>query len=141
MIAKTEGWETRLARYIDSRAGAPFRWGSHDCCLFVAGAVEAMTGCASLRGDAEYRSAVGAARLLGEWRGIMELPARHGLAELASVKLAMRGDVVATATATSRSGRELIALGVCCGESSAFAGATGVTMLPTLRCLRAWRVA
>lgn len=37
-------WETSLSDYIASRREMPFEYGSNDCCLFGAGAVEAMTG-------------------------------------------------------------------------------------------------
>lgn len=37
-------WLPRLAAYIASVRGAPFAYGSFDCALFAAGAVEAMTG-------------------------------------------------------------------------------------------------
>jgi hypothetical protein len=37
-------WRTRLEDYLARVAGQPFRPGRHDCALFVAGAVEAMTG-------------------------------------------------------------------------------------------------
>jgi hypothetical protein len=36
-------WRERLTAYLVSVAGRPFAYGSHDCALFVAGAVEAMT--------------------------------------------------------------------------------------------------
>ena len=37
-------WQTRLTGYLARCAGAPFEWGRQDCALFLAGAVEAMTG-------------------------------------------------------------------------------------------------
>lgn len=45
-------WKPRLASYLAEVARRPFRPGSHDCVLFAAGAVGAMTG-ADLA--AEYR--------------------------------------------------------------------------------------
>ncbi|WP_291732406.1 hypothetical protein [Leisingera sp. F5] len=37
-------WRPRLAAYVARVARLPFRPGQHDCALFAAGAVEAMTG-------------------------------------------------------------------------------------------------
>lgn len=37
-------WRSRLAQYLAAVAHRPFRPGQHDCALFAAGAVEAMTG-------------------------------------------------------------------------------------------------
>lgn len=37
-------WETRLCAYLAPLRDKPFEWGTHDCCTFAAGAVEAMTG-------------------------------------------------------------------------------------------------
>ena len=37
-------WRGRLNRYIEAVRRRPFAPGTHDCALFVAGAVEAMTG-------------------------------------------------------------------------------------------------
>lgn len=37
-------WEERLSDYIASKRDEPFAYGQNDCCYFVFGAVEAMTG-------------------------------------------------------------------------------------------------
>lgn len=37
-------WETALSDYINAKRDTPFEYGVNDCCLFVGGAVEAMTG-------------------------------------------------------------------------------------------------
>lgn len=37
-------WHSRLSDYIDAVRRTPFAYGRHDCALFAAGAVEAMTG-------------------------------------------------------------------------------------------------
>lgn len=43
MIRKTT-WEEELSDYIASKRDQPFEYGVNDCCMFAAGAVEAMTG-------------------------------------------------------------------------------------------------
>lgn len=42
--ARLPDWRARLGHYVAAVAARPFRPGAHDCALFVAGAVEAMTG-------------------------------------------------------------------------------------------------
>ena len=37
-------WKPRLIAWLAKAAGTPYRPGTHDCALFAAGAVEAMTG-------------------------------------------------------------------------------------------------
>ena len=37
-------WQPRLVAYLARVSAAPFAFGQHDCALFAAGAVEAMTG-------------------------------------------------------------------------------------------------
>lgn len=42
--ARLPDWRPRLSTYLTATGARSFRPGSHDCALFVAGAVEAMTG-------------------------------------------------------------------------------------------------
>ncbi len=41
---KIEHWERSLFTYLEAAETRPFLWGSFDCCLFAAGAVQAVTG-------------------------------------------------------------------------------------------------
>src|SRR5579875_1052465 len=44
-LKRTQHWVTReLDAYLRDTASKPFAWGSNDCCLFAANAIEAMTG-------------------------------------------------------------------------------------------------
>lgn len=56
MMARYPDWQTRLTCYLADCARAPFRPGHHDCMLFVAGAVLAMTGVDLARGWRGYRT-------------------------------------------------------------------------------------
>ena len=87
---------TALAKFLAENQHRPFCWGSWDCCLFAADAVQVQTGidyAADYRGS--YRTELGAARLLK----------RHGhdsirdaitaqLGEPLPATLCHRGDVV-----------------------------------------------
>lgn len=59
MMGKTgrlSDWQTRLTAYLAQTEKTAFRPGRHDCALFVAGAVAAMTGVDHARGWRGYRS-------------------------------------------------------------------------------------
>lgn len=58
-------WETRLTVYLSRIAREGFAWGRHDCALFAAGGVEAVTGhdpAAVWRG--RYDTSAGGMRLI-----------------------------------------------------------------------------
>lgn len=64
-IVRYHDWRTRLSAYLHEVAPASFEWGRHDCALFAAGAVEAMTGhdfAAEYRG--RYKTLIGGLRHL-----------------------------------------------------------------------------
>lgn len=44
MTRRLPDWRPRLVAYLEGVRARPFAYGSHDCALFAAGAVEAMTG-------------------------------------------------------------------------------------------------
>ncbi len=95
-------WEMRLHEFIESRKGSAFAWGSNDCCLFAADAVEAMTGvdlAANFRG--KYDSEASCVKMVSElgYASIEDLIRK----ELASWQLqpmrpvqAHRGDLLLT---------------------------------------------
>lgn len=65
---RREDWPERLNAYFDSVRASPFQFGTLDCCLYVAGAVEAMTGedlASEWRGT--YEDADGAIAALSQW--------------------------------------------------------------------------
>lgn len=69
--------ERRLAAYLSHSARKPFAWGSHDCCLFVAGWIEAERGeCPAGGFRGRYRTALGAARLIHRAGGFTPFLAR-----------------------------------------------------------------
>jgi hypothetical protein len=88
-------WETRLAAYLEPLRLRAFDWGSHDCCTFAGGAVQAMTGIdpmAEFRGH--YSTAIGSARALRKF-GAGDLASTLDTKfERVSAALAHRGDVL-----------------------------------------------
>ena len=43
-MIRISNWECALSEYLMSKRKEPFEYGVNDCCLFAAGAVEAITG-------------------------------------------------------------------------------------------------
>lgn len=67
IATRLPGWRPRLVAYLEAVRARPFAYGSHDCALFVAGAVEAMTGFDAAAGFRErYDSLKGGLKLLSK---------------------------------------------------------------------------
>ena len=117
---------------MDQHAATPFEYGRHDCALFVAGAVLAMTGHdfgAPFRG--RYRSAAGAVRALR----------LHGAGDLPSTMTAALGDPVHPAFA----GRGDVVsdgdnVGISMGGFALFVSDAGMTRRPMPAMATAWVV-
>lgn len=135
---RLEDWPTRLNQAIQAARWRPFVWGEHDCCLFAANVVRAMTGndpAADLRG--RYRSRSGAGRLIKDAGGLDALVDRMARAAGLSpipVAYAHRGDPVLVETEGGP------ALGICCGPRIACATHEGLVFVDRARALKAWRV-
>ena len=127
-------WPTRYAALCSARMNAPFEWGVHDCCLWAADAVEALTGvdyAAAWRGT--YSSAAGAARLVAELGGIRAI-ATGALGDAVAPLLAGLGDLVLI----DQGGREM--LGVCNGAEALVVGPAGLEAVSMPSALAAWKV-
>lgn len=87
-------WEAALAQYITEREAIPYAWGEHDCAMFAAGAVVAITGkdpVPDFRG--RYSTAHGSVRALQRYGdGTLEatLDTRFDVRPIACAK---RGDL------------------------------------------------
>lgn len=139
---RVTNWPRALGAFFESRRAMPFAWGANDCCLFACDGITVITGidpAQDLRGT--YSDALGAARVIQSLGGIEAIAAtrcaEHGFAELPSVKLAQRGDVLLHTHAES----ERYTLALCDGRNALTPGASGLVTVPLARCLRAWRVA
>jgi hypothetical protein len=44
MLKRKPNWEKALDAFLNAHRADPFQYGTWDCCLFAAGAIEAMTG-------------------------------------------------------------------------------------------------
>lgn len=136
-ITRREDWPERLNDYIESRRDTPFEWGTNDCCMFAAHAIEAMTG---------ENPAAEFVRKYKKQRSAQKIIKDHGgdLAGLICTKLgqeidprqAQRGDVMLVQIPTED--RECAA--VCLGDVWAAPGQDGLVFGTMKSALTAWRV-
>jgi hypothetical protein len=138
-LVRLPDWQSRLSAYVVRCAAKPFRYGDQDCGLFVAGAIEGMTGvdvAAELRGYRNRSEAFARIRdVCG--RGRMDaiadhLAAQFGVQEI-GVNFAGRGDAV-----QFRTGR----LGIVAmhGTELLTPYKDGLLRLPISHAVRAWRI-
>lgn len=126
-------WQIEFSSFVRERARRPFEWGSNDCCLFAADAVQAMTGvdhAAALRG---YTSAREAARVVAANGGLRKIASEALGAEISPL-LAGVGDLVLVENA----GRELLA--ICNGGTALAPGEEGTVVVSMESARAAWRV-
>jgi hypothetical protein len=130
-------WRTALFNYAQAVAAKPFQWGEHDCALFAAGAVQAMTGedfAAGYRG--RYSTLTGGLRHLRKAGYADHAAMAEALMEEVHPSLAQIGDVAAIDVEGH------IALGIFQGERIYVLrpGADGIGTVSRLSAARAFRV-
>jgi len=143
-LTRLEDWPERLHALVEQRLQAPFRWGSNDCVMFAADAVQALTGvdlAGRLRGQyADEQSArqiglayagAGEDESVAQWLSDI---ATLNLGDQVLPSLARRGDVVLIEHDAGQS------LAVCLSAHAAAPGRHGLMMLPPEHWLTAWRV-
>lgn len=137
---RLSNWPRLLSDHIEARTETPFAWGTHDCLLWAASCVAAITGkdpAADLRGT--YHTAIGAYRLIkyaGGFEQLIESRLDGGAKSRTHRNLAQRGDVV---TCMNKDGR--MAAGIWDGQFGVFAGPIRMSYVRRNELnLRAWRV-
>jgi len=127
-------WQTRFALLCIDRRVRAFEWGHHDCCLWAADAVHALTGqdfAADLRGT--YATAAEASRVLKKLGGVRGI-ATEALGDSVAPAFATVGDIVLM----EQDGRELLA--VCNGLEALCAGYAGLAPAGMEQAIAAWKV-
>lgn len=136
-MIRFEDWPSRLATVLNAAETRRFSYGTHDCTLFAANCVFAMTGhdpAAFLRGT--YRDENQAFEILNKNGGMKSaVTAALGI-PCKNMRAAMRGDVAMVETKRGH------ALGVVdlTGARIASAGDDGLAFLPLKRGLMFWSV-
>lgn len=130
IVKRRPDWPERLAELIAERRERRFEWGIHDCCMFAADAVKAMTGhdpAAPFRGT--YASQEEASRILENAGGVIALvEATFGLGNRIPAKFAKRGDLVFVDTNHGP------AIGVVASDHAVFAAPEGLAQVAVSRC-------
>lgn len=102
-MTRVKGWEHAYENYLTSAARLKFKYGTFDCCLFVANAIQAITGvdvAAEMRGT--YVTAAQAAVKIQSLTGVGDdvptiatyLFNKHGVTVNANKFMCKRGDPV-----------------------------------------------
>lgn len=126
------GWKEALHQCVAAEASRTFAYGEHDCALFAARCVAAVTGIDHAAAFGAYDSAK-AQQLLAEHNGVEGI-ATMILGEPAPPNHCRAGDVVVADLPLGPT------LGICLGSNCAFAAARGLLYMPrsVIRC--GWRI-
>lgn len=135
MFVRLPAWRSRLSTCIEAALERPFEWGEHDCALFAADAVKAMTGvdhASFWRG--RYSIARGAMKILG--RNGYDDHVAYVAAHLPEVHPAVAdtGDIVVIEAPDG------LALGVLVGAQIAAPGPAGLGFTSRGHAIRAFHV-
>ena len=136
-VIRKQDWLEKLITYLNKAQNKPHKWGKHDCCLFAAGAVKAMTGhdyMKDFRGKYhDKESALGALKTIG--RGTLYLTLRNRLGNPIQ-GFPHRGDV-----AYHVFKEDGPSVGICIGTECQFVGESGLVAVPVKDVSRFFRIA
>jgi hypothetical protein len=143
-MARRDDWERRLDDVFVAALTKPFVWGEHDCAMFVADCVYAMTDvdCALPHFRGRYYTEIGAARRTREYCGghiekMAEKIARdEGWPDI-PVSTAGRGDVLLV---NYELGQSLAIVSLNGKHALAPSRDGGLISVPRLNAVRAWRI-
>ena len=125
-------WEPRLCAYLGTCAARPFEWGRHDCALFLAGGIEAMTGIDPAR---KLRGTYGSAK---EGRARLKQMGFGSLIELVGQHLPEQPPLQAQPGDAALVDRK--ALGIVQGSLVYVLRREGLGLVPLSRATQAWEV-
>lgn len=135
MTTRKLDWQLEFAKCVAENQSKPFVWGEHDCVLWAANAVLAITGFDAAEGFRDtYSGALGAAKLLKDFGGMEALVTTKLEREPTHPAFANVGDVLMVL----QDGNPMLA--VCNGETMLAPGLEGLVALPTLSAVKAWKV-
>jgi hypothetical protein len=146
-LKRTTHWATReLHQHLLERATAAHEYGKNDCALFVADAIQAMTGVDIAEDFRGYTTQQGALAAIAKVTGkstVEDAAAycakKYGLPELEHPLLAQRGDLVVVSQADGPGGL-LLGLVHLSGACVVAPGDAGLRRIPLTAIKRAWRI-
>ena len=130
---RIENWHVALAYYLAGVTG-DFAFGSADCCQFVAGAVQAITGEDRRELFPVYTSEAEAQAILDQHGGLQGL-VTHALGEPMHPSMMQKGDVCLVPDS-----RGVLCVGVCAGSTIAVRAQTTVERPSRKGAIMAWAV-
>lgn len=131
---RCEDWPERLDTYIAQHNDRPYSYLEHNCCTFVAGAVEVLTNVAIMKQVQEQCSLLDEEKAYKTMlRYIVRVMKKHGFRRIPSLQ-AQRGDVVWF----KNLGRNM--LGLCIGNKIMVPGEKGLIIFNLSESLGAWRI-
>lgn len=144
-LTRVQHWATRAFHtFLLESKDKEFAWGSWDCCMFVADAIQAITGvdiADDFRGKySDQASAMQVIKTVTGGSTVADAAAycavKHGLSELQSPLMAQRGDLVIVKDAVG------LVAGVVHlnGRHVVVVGEGGLKRQPITNVTRAWRV-
>lgn len=134
---RREDWPERLSACIEAARQQPFAWGSHDCALFAASCVAAITGADPVpQARGAYTDAAGARRWLKGLTLAGAMNARYGPPIKPS--FARRGDIALVLNERDRHWPKC--LGVVLGTHVAVPGPQGLQFVTLAAAEIAWRI-
>ncbi len=141
-MKRYSNWPEILLREIRAAQGRPFQYGQHDCLMWPAVVIRAMTGKDLARGMRGYRTREGAARVLrekgaGTLTKTLDAIMKANGCERVTAPFCRRGDLVVALLKTE--GRKERVGGICCGSNAAFAS-DGLVYMPMTDVIRGWRI-
>ena len=133
-MTRLPNWKKRLTAYLAEVVDRPFKPGQHDCALFVAGAVQAMTGDDPARGWRGYRSLASGRQALAKRGYSDQVALAASMLPAIAPAMAQAGDVAVVA------GDDGPALGIVQGEMVFVLRREGLAILPRLAIEKAFKV-
>lgn len=133
-MTRVPDWRKRLQAYVIANAQRQFRPGRWDCALFVAGAVEAMTGVDHARGFRGYRTMAEGRRKLSDKGHEDHVALAGSLLTAIPVLRAMPGDVAVVPAGEGQ------ALGIVQGALIYVVGPGGLGTVPLTDATGAFKV-
>lgn len=128
-------WQSRLSTCIEGALTKPFEWGRHDCALFAADAIQAMTDVDLATGfRGRYSTETGSVRRLRSAGHSDQLQLAASLLPEIDPAFATDGDVCSFVAAG------WTVLGVYVGDLIAAPGIDGLTFVPRTDATRAFHV-
>jgi hypothetical protein len=132
VLARLEGWEQRLAAFIEQRRERPFEWAGNCCVSFAIDAVEIVTG--RRLWNVTWSTATEAARLMAGAGGLEAATTSVLGPSAPKWQHVRRGDIALVETA----GRQSLA--ICTGQSLAAPGVHRLEHLPLNAALAVWLI-